>query len=286
MEIRSETIRYSKRNSKQSKTRESAIQSRIEQLDAKICNDVCQDQQDFLEYEKLKKELQGIYEAYGKGAIFRSKATWIEKGERPTKYFFNLEKRNYEKKIISQLYNDEEELLSDFKKVNKEIENHFSQFYKTNFDPSKEKEISGNFQSFVENLDLAYLVEQESLELEAEINIEEVGNALSSFQNNKTPGDGGFTKEFYEVFFDLIGAALLDSINAGFENGTLSISQRRGVISLIPKDENSLMTLSNWRPVTLLNVDYKLLAKVIAKRIEAVLPKLIHPDQTGFIKIH
>ena len=93
-----------------------------------------------------------------------------------------------------------------------------------------------------------------------------------------------FTKEFYEVFFDLIDAALLDSLNAGFENGTLSISQRRGVISLIPKDENNLMTLSNWRPVTLLNVDYKILAKVIAMRIEPVLPKLIHPDQTGFIK--
>ena len=88
MEIRSETIQYSKRKSKQSKTRESAIQSRMEQLDAKICNDVCQDQQDLLEYEKLKKELQGIYEANGKGAIFRSKARWIEKGERPTKYFF------------------------------------------------------------------------------------------------------------------------------------------------------------------------------------------------------
>ena len=49
-------------------------------------------------------------------------------------------------------------------------------------------------------------MEQESLELEAEINIEEVRNALNSFQNNKTPGDDGFTKEFYEVFFDHIGA--------------------------------------------------------------------------------
>ena len=282
MEIRSETIRYSKRKSKQSKMRES--ESRIEQLDAKICNDVCQDQQDLLEYEKLKEELQGIYEVNGKGAIFRSKARWIEKGERPTKYFFNLEKRNYAKKIISQLYNGEEELLSDFKKVNKEIENHFSKFYRTNFDPNKEKEISSKFQRFVENLDLAYLTEQDNLELEAEINIEEVRNALNSFQNNKTPGDDGFTKEFYEVFFDLIGAALLDSLNAGFEKGTLSISQRRGVISLIPKDENNLTILSNWRPVTQLSVDYKILAKVIARRIEPVLPKLIHPDQTRFIK--
>ena len=284
MEIRSETIRYSKRKSKQLKTRESAIQSRIEQLDLKICNDVCQDQQDLLEYEALKKELQGIYEANGKGAIFRSKVRWIEKGEKPTKYFFNLEKRNYDKKIISQLYNGEEQLLSDFKKINKEIENHFSQFYKTNFDPGEEKEMSRKFQSFVGNLNLTHLEEHENLELEAEINIEEVQSAVNSFQNNKTPGDDGFTKEFYETFFDLIGPALLDSLNAGFECGTLSTSQRRGVISLIPKDENNLMTLSNWRPITLLNVDYKILAKIIANRIKPVLPKLIHPDQTGFIK--
>ena len=151
--------------------------------------------------------------------------------------------------------------MSDFKKVNKEIENHFSQFYRTNFDPNKEKQISSKFQSFVENLDLTYLTEQDNLELEAEINIAEVRNALNSFQNNKMPGDDGFTKQLYEVFFDLIGAALLDSLNAGFEKGTLPISQRRGVISLIPNDENNLTTLSNWCPITLLNVDYKILAK-------------------------
>ena len=62
------------------------------------------------------------------------------------------------------------------------------------------------------------------------------------------------------------------------------MSQKRGIITLIPKDENNLSTLSNWRPITLLCVDYKILAKVIAKRIGSVLPKLIHSDQTGFIK--
>ena len=145
-------------------------------------------------------------------------------------------------------------------------------------------DVSRKFQSFVGNLNLNHFVEHGSLELEAEINIEEVHNALNSFQNNKTPGDNGFTKEFYEAFFDLKGAALLDSLNAGFESGSLSVSQRRGVISLIPKDDNNLTTLSNWRAVTLLNVDYKILAKITAKRIEPVLPKLIHPDQTGFTK--
>jgi len=51
----------------------------------------------------LKKELQEIYGEKGRGAIFRSKARWTENGEKPTKYFFNLEKTRYEKKVISQL---------------------------------------------------------------------------------------------------------------------------------------------------------------------------------------
>jgi len=64
----------------------------------------------------------------------------------------------------------------------------------------------------------------------------------------------------------------------------LYISQRRGVISLILKDEDNLTTLSNRHTITLLNVDYKILAKVITKRIEPVLPKLIHPEKIGFVK--
>ena len=64
----------------------------------------------------------------------------------------------------------------------------------------------------------------------------------------------------------------------------MSITQRRGVICLIPKDDSCLIELSNWRPLTLLNVDYKILAKVIGKRIESILSSLIHSDQTGFIK--
>ena len=63
-----------------------------------------------------------------------------------------------------------------------------------------------------------------------------------------------------------------------------AISQHRGVITLIPKEEASLLELKNWRPVTLLNVDCKIASKAIAKRIEPILPLLIHADQTGFVK--
>ena len=75
----------------------------------------------------------------------------------------------------------------------------------------------------------------------------------------------------------------MESFNEAFQTGKMSISQRQGIISLIPKDENNLMVLSNWRPITLLNVDYKILTRAIAKRMQSKLPKLVHPDQTGFV---
>ena len=66
--------------------------------------------------------------------------------------------------------------------------------------------------------------------------------------------------------------------------GELSISQRNGLITLIPKEDGSLLDLSNWREITLLNVDLKIASRAKAKRIEPTLPNLIHSDQTGFVK--
>ena len=77
---------------------------------------------------------------------------------------------------------------------------------------------------------------------------------------------------------------LLVSTSEAYEANELTISQRRGVITLIPKEDGSLLDLSNWRPITLLNVDCKIATKAIAKRLEASLPKLINHDQTGFFK--
>jgi len=91
-------------------------------------------------------------------------------------------------------------------------------------------------------------------------------------------------KNFTKLFLVSLGNHLLNSYNEAFLRGDLSVSQRRGIISLIPKDDACLTEKSNWRPITLLNVDYKIIAKVIGRRIEQILHKVFHPDQTGFIK--
>ena len=103
-------------------------------------------------------------------------------------------------------------------------------------------------------------------------------------QCGKSAGEDGFSVEFYQFFFELLGQEFLDSINASYDENELSVSQRREVITLIPKEHANLKDLSNWRPITLLNVDYKIAFKAIATRIEKVLPLIINSNQTGFIE--
>ena len=86
------------------------------------------------------------------------------------------------------------------------------------------------------------------------------------------------------MFYDLLSENLLACLNEAYKENELTLSQRRGIITLLPEEDSSLLDLHNWRPITLLNVDLKIAAKTVAKRLETVLPNLIHSDQTGFVK--
>lgn len=102
--------------------------------------------------------------------------------------------------------------------------------------------------------------------------------------NNKSPGNDGLPIEIYKVFWAKIGPEFLNALNQAKENSKLYIAARRGLITLIPKKECDLLQIGNWRPITLLNCDYKILPKVLANRMQPVLADIIHPDQTGFMK--
>ena len=68
------------------------------------------------------------------------------------------------------------------------------------------------------------------------------------------------------------------------QHGELSDSQRRGLLSLIPKPNKDLRYMKSWRPVTLLATDYKILAKALATRLQKVISDLVNHDQVGYIK--
>ena len=107
---------------------------------------------------------------------------------------------------------------------------------------------------------------------------------MKKFKNAKSFGIDGFSAEFYKFFWPELGNEMVSSFNHAFRTGILSVSQRRGIISLIPKKNKDKTMLENLRPISLLNTDYKILTKTMAKRLEKVLPKIINPDQTGYVK--
>ena len=91
-----------------------------------------------------------------------------------------------------------------------------------------------------------------------------------------------FLLEFYFAFWDILGPDLVSVLNYVHSQGEFSLSQRRGTITLIPK-KGDLRERKNWRPVTLLTVDYKIASRAIAGRLLKVLSHVISPDHLGSV---
>ena len=103
MEIRGITIPYAKNRARELREIENELEKRLETLDGKIYSGEETSESEEKEYEHLKIGPRRIYEKRAEGAIFRSKVCWIQEGKKLTKYFFNLEKKNFNKKVISEL---------------------------------------------------------------------------------------------------------------------------------------------------------------------------------------
>ena len=100
-------------------------------------------------------------------------------------------------------------------------------------------------------------------------------------ESGKWPGTDGIPAEFYKVFWDDVSPFLVAALNLSFTQGHLSISQRRGLITLMPKKDKPLQHLKNWRPISLLNCDYKIATKAIAARMKNMLRRF---DKHAVIK--
>lgn len=105
-------------------------------------------------------------------------------------------------------------------------------------------------------------------------------------KNDKSPGPHGFTCEFSKFFWKDIGTFVTRAINESYKQLQFSSPNKLSIITCIPKARKPKQFLKNWRPISLLNIVYKLASGCIAERIKTVLDKLINRDQTGFSKRH
>ena len=109
-------------------------------------------------------------------------------------------------------------------------------------------------------------------------------NALKSVPNNKTPGNDGLSKEFYETFWNELKDPLLKSFYHAKTYKEFSTSQRQAVVKLLEKKDRDKRLIKNWRPISLLNTDLKIFSKALAAKLKSVLPSLITSQQTAYVQ--
>jgi len=123
------------------------------------------------------------------------------------------------------------------------------------------------------------LTDEESNLCEGLLSLSEASEALEGMADSKAPGSDGLPKEFCKTFWHILGSDLVDVYNDALSTGCLLVSQCTALITLIFK-EGDRLDHKNWRPISLLNCDYKLSARVFAGRLLHVLESIIGLDQT------
>ena len=272
MEVRKKTIEYSAKKKKEDIKLETELETNIFQIEQKpLLSD-----SEKIELEDKKKELIELRKKKIEGVMIRSKARWSAEGEKITKYFCNLEKRHFVSKQMFKLVDSKGEIINK----TDDMLNETKLFYENLYEDKPNTFINSEefFTEAIPKLD-----NYDSNTLEGLISLEEASNALKNMNNGKSPGSDGMSVDFFKFFWKQLGGFVVRSLNEGFMNNQMSITQREGIIVCIPKGDKPREYIKNWRPISLLNVVYKIGSTCIANRIKTVLPQLISEDQTGFV---
>ena len=218
-----------------------------------------------------EKALAKLLQEKVEGARLRAKLNQIDFDEKPSSYFFRREVSRGKAKTIEKL------VVNDVSVSDQDgIKASCRTFYKDLF--SSEPIDIATVNDFTDNL--PFLKVEDKLFCEGSLTAAECYEALKGMKDGKSPGLDGLPKEFYVHFFPLFGKDFVRVMNNAFEQGFLSPSQRRGVITLICKDDSRREHLECWRPITLLTVDYKIISKSITNRLSKVLASIIGQEQT------
>ena len=231
------------------------------------------DQAAFSQLCAVQQELRGIALYEAKGAQVRTRCQWAEEGETSSSFFLNLESKRHSQKTMRSIRDPDTGLV--------------------HHDPFA---ILGVWRHYYDNLFTAQACDRQAQDdmlaklsrrlssaerdaCEGVLTAEECLHALQGMPRGKTPGSDGFPMEFFLTFWQSLGADLVRVLNVAYETGQLSTSQRRGLIIVLYKKNDRLET-KNWRPISLLNVDYKIATRAISGRLLTVMSTIIGPDQT------
>ena len=221
----------------------------------------------------IECQIEQIIEQQTASAAFRAKCRYSKDGGKNTKLFLSLEKSRFKKKTMRSLM-DNGQLINKNRDIVNAQQKFYAELYKSN------PQIRFTFVNNSGNkLDM-----DSRVDLDREITVDDFTQAVRTLKHNKSPGPDGIMAEFMQFFWGKIKDMYYKAIICAKQKGHLHLSTCRGIIQLIPKKGRDPLLLKNWRPLTMLSIDYKILAKALADRLKVILPDLISEEQNSFMQ--
>ena len=281
LKIKEEAINYSKQKAIQKKNTTAHLFKDLNDIESALSKNP-ENEVLLREREHLKMKIEIIEKERTDGAKLRSKQLWIDHGDKASKYFLNLEKQRSGSKLILNLELENGEVITDQHEILKAQREYYKELYSKE---SQNENIDANADEFLRDSNTPYLTEEEQDKCEGLITIGEASLALSLMNNGSSPGLDGLTTEFYKYFWCKLKNIVVESFNSSYLKGSLSFTQAVAALTLLHKGKDLPKNkLQNWRPISLTNTDYKILAKCLANRVCKVIETIVNKDQVGYIK--
>ena len=234
---------------------------------------------DYSKIKVIKDRIEGIKSEILNGVKIRSKVEEQLQGEQVSAYIIKKQASISSKHLIKSIKSergileniDENMELNNRDLIQLYISEYYKKLYKGDEYDTKTQEWFLRFIDRKLNEDDCNLLEKKLSELE-------VYNAISKINRKKSPGIDGLPIEFYAKFWKVIKNELVEVITNIAKGMLLEEKQRKAILTLIHKD-GEMDKLKNWRPISLICTDVKIVAKILALRLGSVMDKVISKNQ-------
>ncbi len=227
----------------------------------------------------LQTQYNLISSSQAEQLILRSWGFFYEHGDKAGRLLAHQLKSRASAQHISQIADDAGDITIDPLAINNIFMNFYSSLYKSETPKEQSKLVE-----FFDQISVPTISSEYKKDLEHPLQLQEISAAIAALQSGKTPGPDGFPIEFYKKFSTKLSPLLLNMFEHSLSQGTLPKSLTEALITLLLKPEKDPTQCSSYRPISLLNADVKVLAKLLAIRLESPLVSIISANQTGFIK--